>query len=285
MFGGGDMTTANASPSDITIRGNHIMRPAAWKGVWQVKNLFESKHSKRVLIEGNVFENNWQDAQNGFAFVLKSENQTGGTPWTQTADMTIRYNKIRNVGEGFNMAGNPATTTAINAARFVITDNVVENVGVTPYNGEGRTFQLLSGLSDVVVMHNSFMSASGSSPAAIYFGGGNNARLVVHSNIFSHGSWGVKGDATGAGTASLQRFAPGYLFTNNAVANGGTASAYPANNYFPGVLGNLGFMNLSGGNYLLSSSSAYRNKGYDGRDIGADINTVNSMTSKAVVAP
>jgi hypothetical protein len=285
MFGGGDMTTANASPSDITIRGNHITRPVSWKGVWQVKNLFESKHSKRVLIEGNVFENNWQDAQNGFAFVLKSENQTGGTPWTQTADMTIRYNRIRNVGEVFNMAGNPATTTAVNAARFVITDNIIENVGVSPYTGEGRTFQILPKLSDVVVMHNTIMSANGTSPAAVYFGGGGQARLVMHSNIFHHGSWGVKGDATGAGTASLAKFAPGYLFTNNAIANGGTASAYPANNYFPGAFSNLGFVNLTGGDYRLATSSTYRNKGYDGRDIGADINTVNSMTSKAVVGP
>ena len=286
MFGGGDMTTPNASPSDITIRGNHITRPVSWKGVWQVKNLFESKHSKRVLIEGNVIENNWADAQNGFAFVMKSENQTGGTPWTQTADITIRYNKIRNVGQVFNVAGNPATTTAVPAARFVITDNVIENVGVSPYVGEGRTFQLLGGgLSDFVAMHNTILSANGTSPAAVYFGSGGNARLVMHSNILHHGSWGVKGDATGAGTASLQTFAAGYLFTNNAIANGGTASAYPANNWFPATTSNVGFVNLSGGDYRLSTSSTYINKGYDGRDIGADINTVNSKTGSAVVGP
>jgi hypothetical protein len=285
MFGGGDMTTANASPSDITIRGNHIMRPLAWKGVWQAKNLFESKHSKRVLIEGNVFENEWADAQAGFAFVMKSENQTGGTPWTQTSDITIRYNRIRNVGQVFNMAANPATTAAIPAARFVITDNVIENVGNSPYVGEGRTFQLLSGLSDVVLMHNTVTSGGGTSPAAIYYGGGNISRLVVHSNIFHHGNVGVKGDATSEGTASLAKFSPGYLYTNNAMTNGGTASAYPANNYFPATLTNLGFINLSGGDYRLSTSSTYLNKGYDGRDIGADINTVTSKTGSVVVGP
>ena len=233
-----------------------------------------------------MFENEWADAQSGFAFVMKSENQTGGTPWTQTSDITIRYNKIRNVGQGFNIAGNPATTQAIAAARFVITDNVIENVGTSPYNGEGRTFQLLGGgLSDVVVMHNTVTSGGGTSPAAVYFGGGGNSRLVMHSNILHHGALGVKGDATGAGTASLQRFAPGYLFTNNAIANGGTPTSYPANNYFPATLGNLGFISLSGGDYRLATSSTYLSKGYDGRDIGADINTVNAKTSGAVVAP
>ena len=286
MFGGGDMTTQNASPSDITIRGNHIMRPASWKGVWQAKNLFESKHSRRVLIEGNVFENEWADAQAGFAFVMKSENQTGGTPWTQTSDITIRYNRIRNIGQGFNLAGNPATTTAIPASRFVITDNVIENVGNSPYTGEGRTFQLLGGgLSDVVVMHNTVANSGGTSSAAVYFGGGGNSRLVMHSNILMHGMYGVKGDATGAGTASLQNFAAGYLFTNNAVTSGGTATSYPANNYFPAAPTNLGFISLSGGDYRLSTSSVYLNKGYDGRDIGADINTVNSKTNNVVVGP
>jgi hypothetical protein len=284
MFGGGGMTTPNASPSDITIRGNHITRPVSWKNVWQVKNLIESKHAKRMLIEGNVIENNWADAQTGFAILLKSENQLGDTPWTQTADVTVRYNKLRNVGQGFNLAGNPATTVAVNAARMVITDNVIENVGNSPYDGEGRTFQFLNGLSDIVIMHNTVTSGGGSSPAAMYLNGGV-TRLVAHSNILHHGSWGVKGDASGEGTVALNLFAPGYLFKNNAIANGGTASAYPANTYFPATLSALGFVNLSGGDYHLSSTSGYLNKGYDGRDIGADINKVNSMTSGAVIAP
>jgi hypothetical protein len=285
MFGGGGVTTTNVSPSDITVRGNHITRPASWKNVWQVKNIFESKHARRLLIEGNVIENTWADAQAGFAFVLKSENQTWDTPWTQTTDVTIRYNKIRNVGQVFNLAANPSGAPAVPAARFVITDNVVENVGVSPYDGDGRTFQLLPGLSDVVLMHNTVVSASGANPASIYLAGGGISRLVVHSNILHHGYAGVKGDATGEGTASLTAFAPGFLYTNNAMMYGGNPAGYPANNYFPATLSSLSFVNLAGGDYRLTTTSSYVNKGYDGRDIGADINQVNSRTSGAVVAP
>ena len=61
-----------------------------------------------MLIEGNVIENTWADAQAGFAFVMKSENQNWDTPWTQTTDITIRYNRIRNVGGVFNLAANPS---------------------------------------------------------------------------------------------------------------------------------------------------------------------------------
>ena len=285
MFGGGGMTTANASPADITIRGNHITRPASWKGVWQVKNLIETKHVRRLLIEGNVIENTWQDGQVGFAFVFKSENQNWDTPWTQSTDITIRYNRIRNVGAVFNIASNPSGAPAVPASRFVITDNIIENVGTGQFTGDGRTFQLLPGVSDVVLMHNTVVSASGMNPATIYFAGGGISRLVVHSNVLHHGYAGVKGDATGEGTASLNAFAGGALFTNNAMAEGGTASSYPENNYFPGTLSSIGFNNLAGGDYRLSSSSSYLGKGYDGRDIGADINQVDAQTRRSIVSP
>jgi hypothetical protein len=285
MFGGGSATIQNQSPSDITVRGNHITRPASWKGVWQAKNLIESKHAKRLLIEGNVIEGEWQDAQAGFAFVLKSENQNGDNPWTQTADVTIRYNRIRNVGSLFNIAANPGPNPAVNAARFVITDNVVDNVDTGPYTAEGRLFQLLSGLSDVVVMHNTIVSANGGSSGTAVFDAPSISRLVMHSNILHHGAYGVKGSSTTEGTLSLAKFASGYLFTNNAIVAGGTASGYPANTYFPAQLTDLAFVNLTGGDYRLTTSSAYINKGYDGRDIGADVNTVNSRTGNVVVGP
>jgi hypothetical protein len=286
LFGGGGMTTANASPADITIRGSHITRPSSWKGVWEAKNLIETKHVRRLLIEGNVIENVWQDGQVGFAFVMKSENQNYDTPWTQSTDVTIRYNRIRNVGGGFNIAANPSGAPAVPAARYVITDNVMENVGNSPYTGDGRSFQLLGGLADMVVMHNTVVSASSGNSAAFSFGEFPTVqRRVVHSNVLHHGAYGVKGASYGEGTASLNAYASGALFTNNAIANGGTPSAYPTNNYFPTTLGALGFVDLSGGNYRLGAGSSYLGKGYDGRDIGADINQVETLTRGAVVAP
>jgi hypothetical protein len=47
-----------------------------------------------MLIEGNVIENVWPDAQAGYAVLLKSENQGGTAPWTQTTDVTVRYNVL-----------------------------------------------------------------------------------------------------------------------------------------------------------------------------------------------
>jgi hypothetical protein len=286
MFGGGGMTTPNASPSDITLRGNHITRPLSWKGVWQVKNLIELKHARRMLIEGNVIENTWMDAQVGFAFVMKSENQNWDTPWTQTTDITIRYNRIRNVGSGFTIAANASGAPAVPAARFVITDNVMENVGTSTYTGDGRLLQFLGPVADVVTMHNTMVKTYAGSSSTMYFGAlPSLPRLVVHSNVFAHGNYGIKGDSYSEGTATLNTYAAGALVTNNAIADGGSATTYPANNFFPTTLSSIGFVDASSGNYRLSASSQYRGKGYDGRDIGADMNLVDAATRTAVVGP
>ena len=86
MFGGADPAIAKLIPSDIEIRHNHFFKPLSWRvgdpsygGIhWAVKNLFELKNARRVLVSGNVFENSWGDAQTGFAILLKSANQEGG---------------------------------------------------------------------------------------------------------------------------------------------------------------------------------------------------------------
>ena len=63
---------------DIVIRDNHLFKPLRWKAGdpsfdghdWSIKNSFELKNARRVLVEGNVFENNWVDSQAGFAILL-----------------------------------------------------------------------------------------------------------------------------------------------------------------------------------------------------------------------
>jgi hypothetical protein len=44
-------------------------------------------------------------------------------------------------------------------------------------------------------------------------------------------------------------------------------------------------VDLAGGDFHLSGSSPYKNDGYDGRDVGADIDKVNALTQGVTVAP
>src|SRR5690606_23447694 len=63
MFGGATPRIEGLVPADIVIRGNHFHKPLRWRigdpsyeGIpWSVKNLFELKNARRVVIDGNIF--------------------------------------------------------------------------------------------------------------------------------------------------------------------------------------------------------------------------------------
>ena len=137
MFGGADPGIHDLSPSDITIRGNHVYKDPAWKGVWTVKNLFELKNARRVLVENNVFENNWIDGQAGMAIVIKSsQDACGSCTWEGTTDVTFRYNHVKNSPRGFNAQAVDCSGQAcvdVHVQRVLVENNLFENIG--SFNG------------------------------------------------------------------------------------------------------------------------------------------------------
>src|SRR5687768_7227891 len=103
MFGGSLPAIRNLIPSNIEIRRNHFSKPLSWyvsdssyAGVhWSVKNLFELKNARRVVVEGNVFENNWTDAQAGRAIVFSPRPSDSGS-WAVVEDVLFQNNIVRN---------------------------------------------------------------------------------------------------------------------------------------------------------------------------------------------
>jgi hypothetical protein len=283
MFGGGDPGIADLVPSDIELRGNHIMRPLAWRRRWQVKNLVETKNVRRLLVEGNVIENTWTDGQTGFAFVLKAENQTGRAPWTTTSDVTVRDNYIRNTGNAFNLSGHGSNAhPVVPSARITITNNLVEGVNVGPYTGQGMAFQILSGLSDAIITHNTIINQNVES-AGLAFDGAPSRRLVIHSNVFGAGRYGIKGSGASPGAGTLERFAPGALFQRNVLV-GGDCAAMPPGTACPERMTSAGFVNALEGDFR-AGAGALKGRGLDGGDVGADIARVRAATRGAIVAP
>jgi hypothetical protein len=71
-------------------------------------------------------------------------------------------------------------------------------------------------------------------------------------------------------------------FSHNALVATPSAfppSTWPAGNMFPATVSKVEFVNFNsgdGGNYQLQSSSPYKYKGTDGKDLGADIVGLNS---------
>ena len=90
-----------------------------------------------------------------------------------------------------------------------------------------------------------------------------------------HNEYGVIGDGTGSGKVTLEKYFPEVIFKNNVII-GAQGSLYPGNNYFPARMGEVGFAGSAAGNYELSRSSAFKERGTDGKDIGCDMNELKT---------
>ena len=277
MFGGGiDPAIPDLVPSDIEIRRNHFAKPLSWKigdpsrkGIpWTVKNLFELKNARRVLVDGNLFEYNWAHAQNGFAILLTVRNQDGNAPWAVVEDVTFTNNVVRHTGSGVNILGFDDNHPSQQTKRILIRNNLFEDVDGTRWGGGGVLFQIIRGAADVVIEHNTALQ-TGSIVLAI---GPVHTGFVFRHNIAPHNDHGIFGDNIGVGAPALKAYFPGGIVKKNVIA-GGSAIQYPSDNFFPSSLDSVRFANRQGSNYRLASASRYKRAGSDGKDLGVDFDT------------
>lgn len=277
MFGGGDPAISELVPSDIEIRHNHFFKPLSWKGVWTVKNILEFKNAQRVLVEGNVFENNWLDAQVGFALVLKSDNQSGGAPWSVTRDVTIRYNKLLNSPGGVDIM---ATGNNIRepANRILITDNLFDLRGTERLGGLGRLWQLVEDPFEIDIEHNTGLADS----IALMLDTRQKSHVVIRDNIITRGAYGIYGTSRGEGNPAIDFYLPGSVITNNLLI-GRSPAQYPAGNFFVANTSDVGFVDFDHANYRLRRGSRFKGAGSDGRDLGADFDALEKATAGVVI--
>jgi cellulose synthase/poly-beta-1,6-N-acetylglucosamine synthase-like glycosyltransferase len=271
MFGGADPAIHDLVPSDITIARNVFRKPLRWKADradfegtdWAVKNLFELKNARRVLVEGNLFEHNWPQAQNGFAILFTVRNQDGGAPWSVVEDVTFAGNVVRHVGAGVNILGHDDNHRSGQTSRIVIRDNVFADVGGAW--GHGRLFQILDGTRDIVIDHNTaFQSGS------MLFGGDGrpHTNFVFQNNIAHAGASGVSGSGTGEGLPALQKYFPGAKIRRNLLI-GGDRNCFPADNYFPAKADDVGATPERAGEPFVTINDRFAGVATDGRDPGA----------------
>ena len=299
MSGGSDPAITNLVPSDIEIRHNHFFKPLAWVGMtWSVKNLLEFKNGQRVLVEGNIFENNWAAAQSGFAVQVTPRNDNGTSPWEAVQDITIRLNKFINVGQGIAMLGKDnggAGGTTLVLERVLIENNLILLQDIV--SGDHRLMQIVNsaafsgaGPNNLTVRHNTglILSVGSGSPGATAMSemfGVKADQFDFRDNLLSNGGYGFVGTGTNAGTATLSAYYTNYTFTQNAIIGG--SGTYPANNFFPSNNAAIGFVDFAGGNYVLTSASSLHNAASDGTDVGANIAAITAAISGAtsLVAP
>jgi len=148
LFGGAFATQV---PQDISVIGNHMFKPMTWllgqpgfvggpKGhPFVVKNLFECKNCRRVLVEGNILENVWAGfTQVGESILISPKSQS-----------TVPY-----------------PLTSLTRANNVVTLKSVKSMPYAPHPGEQVTiwgasnpsfngvFNVLSTIDDFTVTYS-----------------------------------------------------------------------------------------------------------------------------------
>jgi hypothetical protein len=266
LFGGADPAVRDLIPSDIRVRHNHFSKPVAWRRErWQVKNLFELKNARRVVIEHNLLEHNWQAAQSGFAILLTPINQDGRAPWSVVADVAFRGNVVRHVAAGIILVGRDTTNRSGRAEGIDIDHNLFIEVNGSVWGGNGAFLQITDAPRDVRVDHNTVMQSG--NVISVY--GPPTESFVFRNNVVRHNAFGIIGER-GIGLETIKAAFPDGVVINNAFA-GGRASQYPAGNLFPSdALWVTQFRDYFGGDYMLTPASVFRNAATDGTDLGVD---------------
>ena len=279
MFGGAHAVIPGLVPSDIEVRQNYFKKPLSWQpgnpaygGIhWSVKNLFELKNARNVIVDGNIFEGNWTDAQAGRAIVFTPRPSDSGS-WAVVEDVEFRNNIVKDVGSGILILGHdeaPAPTET-RLRRVKVTNNLFLVDG--PRFGSNGVFAtVIAGTEDVTIEHNTVIQ-TGSIVVTDY---DPNTRFIYRNNISRHNDYGIFGSGIGIGNPAIAKYFPGSIITGNVIAKEVNAprnaeSLYPAGNFFPESMQAVGFVDYERGNYRLRPGSRFHATAKNGADPGAN---------------
>jgi hypothetical protein len=311
MFGGAGGADNPYVASDLDIRKNHFFKPEGWAkpGVtlppapqWSVKNSLEFKSARRVLVTGNVFENNWASAQKGYAIVLSVRTSDSGNI-AVVNDVTIENNVLKNVASGFNslerddncrLSLAPLCNNPGEARRWKIANNLLLfRSSSAPGVLRSVAFQVLPDVTDVVFQHNTIASGDGADCwASVYFSvpGGSRWPLAqsdthnfwITDNILCQpptGDWGGEGtfglmNYMGDPPPVEKRFSGNVIVSpkNSKLAN------FPAGNLV--TAGPIRYTDPQTGNYQLTSPKWVKTT--DGKPAGVDAHVLDAAVSGVV---
>lgn len=307
LIGGGAAAIPGLVPSDIEIRQNHFYKPWSWRvghpeyagKHWTIKNLFELKTGKRVLLDGNILENSWADlpvGQSGYAILLTIRTENGGSPQADVSDITIRNNIIRHVGAGISLSGTDDGGIGMRSARIKISNNLFEDVNGTAYGDlnifgpNDGTFLKIKEPKDVCIDHNTVFQTGPVTWAYDITDGFIFTNNIVQSFVSPGGYRGIYGPGQTEGNNTIARYFPDITDANQHfhrnVLIAGDASKYSnynsiSQNYFAASIDDVGFIDFAGGTsdyhgYALSEESPFYDAATDGSAIGVNFNKLDS---------
>ena len=271
MFGGADSTAPDTVPADILVERNFFSKRLEWKGQRRgVKNLFELKAARRVVIRHNVFERNWVDAQSGAAILFTPRNQNGGAPWTSIEDVVFEHNIVRDTPTHFNILGFDNNAISAQTTRIVIRNNLLLG------SGGGRFALIGNEVGALEFSHNTYVNpqTAESSMIALYaegsipeVGGSRPSSYAVSAltfvdNLMQFNTYGLH-SSLGVGTNALTAMTHRYTWMNNVLA-GGWGTYPPTTTFIPADE----YSTHLDAEYFLVPTSPFKSMATDGTDIG-----------------
>ncbi len=285
IFGGGDPAISGLVPSDIEIRGNTFGKDAAWnpRGKaadaprWTLKNLFELKNARRVLIEGNEF----RDYLWGPAIVVTPRNQSGTAPWSTVEDVTIRHNVIHGVWYVMTVSGSDEYHPSRPTARVLFEHNLAYDLS-DPRAGDTnpKTIIVNQAPDHLVIRRNTLLTNPGLGSSLFVFA---NAQLrkgqgfVFRDNIAHVGAYGLGGENPPLGNTPatlLDGHFSSWIFEGNLLIGAQPADRgrYPARQLWEDSLDKVGFADVAAKDFRLSARSRYR--------MGADVASISATIGR-----
>jgi len=292
-----------ATPSYIEFRGNYLYKPlkwwpkhASWNGIaYQIKNLWETKFSRYVVVDGNLMENSWI-ADQAYAIVFTVRNQTGG----ESAAAVVREvqwsnNIVRNASAGINVLSDDYFGPTQGSSDLTFRNNLFQNVG-TNFDDTGAAHMLINmqnanvRIKRLFLVHNTHDNGMPDNTNGMItdFGekGGADESMWLN-NVHQHGGYGFRSNANVSdAAANIRKFLPPggpTVWNRNLVANIGN-STYPEKprGFYPSGSWPALFVDYKGGDFTLAPRNPGKGAALDGTDIGVNMQALKAATDGAI---
>jgi PKD repeat protein len=274
-------TVTGAAFTDTGAAGTAGAVPTSAGTLWSVKNLFELKNARNVVVAENIFENHWKESQPGYAIVLTPRNSGGACTWCVVENVRFEYNVVRNVAAGINVLGYDSSPTR-QTTNLSFTHNIFAGLA-TALGGNGWFMQIGDEPRNITISHNT-VDSNGNALVYTYGGSSTDPReiygLEMVANASRHGSYGFNGQYFAYGNGILNGFYPGAVLSANYLA-GASLSRYPAGTLATGLFQDQ-FVSVPDGNFAVRDGSILKGAAPDGSDIGADFPAVAAKVARVV---
>jgi hypothetical protein len=251
--------------------------PASWGTRWVVKNLLELKNAQRVIIDGNVFEQLWPAAQQGYAILFTPRNDDGTAPWTIVREVTFSNNILRHTSGGIVILGDDDLQPSQQTRGITIRNNLVYDLS-DAWGGTSHFLVLTRSPREIKLDHNSIFHDG----MVVLVGDGPVSGFEFTNNVMPHNEYGIFGSSAGTGFGAINMYFPDVILKRNAFG-GGPEALYPPDNFFPDLSTFWAqFVDPGSNDFRLAPNSIFHGVATEGGDLGVDFVKLNAAVKGVV---